>query len=368
MNAMMIILLVVIMIPVFIFLIFIPYWTRRTESFGVSIPEKVYHSQELKSMRKNYAMLTGILSLLVMVIFLFMGSLFESEESLSIVFSIIIGVYMVGSFLVYLKFHRAMKVLKEQSNWSEKKSQMVVVDTGFRDQKLTYSNLWFIISFIIAFASMFITFRFYDQIPDRIPMQYDFVGNVTNWSDKSYRTLLMMPIMQVYLTLLFLFINTMIGKAKQQVNAENPEDSMRRNITFRRRWSAYIIITGIAMTLMFSLTQLSFIFTINQQVLVTVPLVLVIGMLIGAIVLSVTTGQGGSRVKTSAGKSGKVIDRDDDRYWKLGMFYYNKNDPSIFLEKRFGIGWTNNWAHPLSWIFIIVVIAGAVGIPFLLGE
>lgn len=368
MNAMMIILLVVIMIPVLISLIFIPYWTRKTESFGVSIPEAVYHSPELKSMRKNYAMLTAILSLIVVVIFLFMGSYFQTEDSLSIVFSIIIGVFMIGSFFIYLKFHWGMKVLKEQSNWSEEKSQMVVVDTNFRDQKLTHSNLWFIISFIIAFASMFITFRFYDQIPDKIPMQYDFSGNVTNWADKSYRTLMMMPIMQVYLTLLFLFINTMIGRAKQQVNAENPKDSMHRNITFRRRWSAYIIITGIAMTLLFSLPQLSFIFAINQTVLVVTPLMLTLAMIVGAIVLSITTGQGGSRMKMSTGKSGKVIDRDDDRYWKLGMFYFNKNDPSIFLEKRFGIGWTNNWAHPLSWVIIIVIIGGAIAIPALLGE
>ncbi|WP_404450984.1 DUF5808 domain-containing protein [Virgibacillus necropolis] len=366
MNVTMVILLLVIMIPVFISLMFIPYWTRKTESFGVSIPEEIYHSPELKSMRKRYAVLTGIMSTLVAIIFLVTGFYFEDAETMSILFSIIIGLFMIGSFFIYLKFHREMKVLKKNKNWSEKKSQLVVVDTKFRDQRLTHSNLWFIVSFIIAFASIFITFRFYDRIPDRIPMQYDFDGNVTNWADKSYRSLLLMPIMQVYLTLLFIFINTIIGKAKQQVNAENPEESMRRNVIFRRRWSAYIIITGITLMILFTLIQLSFIFPINQQLLVIAPLILSIGVTVGAIVLSITTGQGGSRLKTSNGANGKVIDRDDDRFWKLGVFYYNKNDPSIFLEKRFGVGWTNNWAHPLSWVFILVVIAGAVGIPFLL--
>ncbi|ASN03542.1 DUF1648 domain-containing protein [Virgibacillus necropolis] len=368
MNTMMIILLLVIMIPVFISLMFIPYWTRRTESFGVSIPEEIYNSSELKSMRKRYAIMTGMASLFVTIVFLVMGSTFENEETMSIFFSIIIGIFMIGSFFIYLKFHREMKMLKKSKNWSEEKSQLVVVNTRFRDQKLIHSNLWFIISFIIAFTSMFITFRFYDRIPDRIPMQYDFDGNVTNWSEKSYRTLMIMPIMQVYLTLLFIFINTMIGKSKQQVNAENPEESMRRNVIFRRRWSAYIIISGIALTFLFSFTQFSFIFTINQQLLVIAPLVLGIGVTVGAIILSITTGQGGSRIKTSTGQNGKIIDRDDDQYWKLGMFYFNKNDPSIFLEKRFGVGWTNNWAHPLSWIIMLVIIAGAVGIPILLGD
>lgn len=366
MNVTMIILLLVIMVPVFISLMFIPYWTRKTESFGVTIPEEIYYSSKLKSMRRRYATVTGVVSLVVTIVFLVMGSNFENEETMSILFSIIVGLFIIGSFFIYLKFHREMKLLKEDRNWSEKKSQLIVVDTKFRDQKLIHSNLWFIISFIVAFASIFITFRFYDRIPNRIPMQYDFDGNVTNWSDKSYRTLLIMPIMQVYLILLFIFLNTMIGKAKQQVNAGNPEESMRQNIIFRRRWSAYIIITGIALTILFTFTQLSFIFTINQQLLVTVPIIFGIGVTAGAIILSITTGQGGSRVKTANGANGNVIDRDDDRYWKLGVFYYNKNDPSIFLEKRFGVGWTTNWAHPLSWIFILVVIAGAVGIPILL--
>src|SRR5690625_7070713 len=54
MNTM-IVLLVSLFIPDFITMMFIPYWTRRTESFGVSIPEVEYHSTPLKKMRKHYA-------------------------------------------------------------------------------------------------------------------------------------------------------------------------------------------------------------------------------------------------------------------------------------------------------------------------
>ena len=76
--------------------------------------------------------------------------------------------------------------------------------------------------------------------------------------------------------------------------------------------------------------------------------------IIGAIILSLVVGQGGSRVAARKGTSeDSVISRDDDKYWKLGMFYYNKEDPTLFIEKRFGIGWTNNWARPMSWVFIV---------------
>jgi len=366
MNAM-IVLLVSLFIPVFITMMFIPYWTRRTESFGVSIPEDEYHSTPLKKMRKHYAWTTLGLSLFLMISFIIFGMVTAaSEDFIGIVFSIMIGLYIIASFLIYLVFHRQMKQLKAEQNWGASKTEQLVIDTAFREEKLNYSNWWFIIPLLIATGSAMLSFRFYHLIPDQIPMQYSLTGEVTNWADKSYRTALIFPILQVYMTLLFLFINTIIAKSKQEVSATHPEESIRQNIVFRRRWSLFIIVSGIAMILMFSLVQLSFIFSINEYVLWIVPSVLTLLMIIGAIILSFTTGQGGSRIQSSTDKAGHVMERDDDQYWKLGQFYFNKDDPSIFLEKRFGVGWTNNWAHPLSWIILIGIIGLAAGIPFLL--
>lgn len=366
MNDMMIF-SIIILIPFFISIIFIPYWTRKTESFGISIPEEIYNSQQLKKMRNRYALITTLFSVLTLIIFWLIDIAFQYDENtLAIILSIIIGLYIVGTFLIYFVFHSKMKTLKEESDWSHQKSQFIVIDTTFRDQKLTYSNLWFMIPFALAFISMFFTFRMYDQIPDRIPMNYNLSGEVTNWADKSYRSVLMMPITQIYMTFIFLFVNIVIAKAKQQISANSPEKSIKQNITFRRRWSAFTIWSGTALVLLLSLIQYSFIYPINQQLLLTVSLVLTFGMLFWAIILSITTGQGGSRIKTGTDKTGEVIDRDDDQYWKLGQFYFNKNDPAIFLEKRFGVGWTINMALPLSWVILLAVILIPIGITILL--
>lgn len=358
--------LVIMLIPVFISLMFIPYWTRKTESFGVSIPEEAYQLTELRNMRKQYASVTALLAVLSTAVLLVLSK-GRSEDYIGGLFSIVMIVFIVISFGVYLYFHNEMKKLKQQHKEWGQKAQLVMIETGFRGQKLTYSNFWFLIPFALAAATIAITLTNYDKIPDRIPMQYDFSGNVTNWTDKSLSSVLLFPILQVYLTGLFLFINVIIGKAKQQISAANPEQSIRQNVLFRRRWSMFTIIMGAGIVLLFMLTQLSFMYTINQQVLMAVPLVFAVATLVGTIVLSMTTGQGGSRVKVmGSGEKGKVINRDDDRYWKLGIFYFNPNDPAIFLEKRFGIGWTNNWAHPLSWLFVIVILLIAVGLPYLL--
>lgn len=368
MNTIPLILILVIFIPGFLMTMLTPYLTRKTESFGVTIPESIHSSSELKAMRKKYMITTGILSFIVLMAFVILGqTLTQDETTFSILLSVGIGLYLVASFIVYLNFHQQMKNLKEKSNWAANKSQQVFINTGFRAERLTYSNYWFIISFIITIATIIMTFQQYNQIPNQIPMQYNFAGDVTNWAEKSYRSVLIMPIMQLYLTMLFLFINTMIAKAKQQINAEKPEESMRQNIIFRRRWSAYIIVTGTLLAVMFSFIQLSFIYPINQQLLTIVPLLFSLVMVVWAIVLSITTGQGGSRVKSQIGKDGDTIDRDDDKYWKLGQFYFNKDDPAFMLEKRFGVGWTINFARPLAWIILLAIIGLAIGIPLLMG-
>ncbi|MDR1014860.1 MAG: DUF5808 domain-containing protein [Coriobacteriales bacterium] len=75
-------------------------------------------------------------------------------------------------------------------------------------------------------------------------------------------------------------------------------------------------------------------------------------------------GQGGSRLRdgpTSGAASPPVnVNVDDDRYWKLGQFYVNPVDPALFVEKRFGIGYTCNFGRPAAWVLIGAFVALSV--------
>ena len=63
-----------------------------------------------------------------------------------------------------------------------------------------------------------------------------------------------------------------------------------------------------------------------------------------------------SRTKTSTsadrGRTDAVF-RDDDRYWYGGFFYNNPDDPALFVEKRYGLGWTLNFGHPQARLVLI---------------
>lgn len=52
----------------------------------------------------------------------------------------------------------------------------------------------------------------------------------------------------------------------------------------------------------------------------------------------------------------------NDRRWVAGIFYYNPEDPNLWIEKRYGIGWTLNFARPASWIMLLALLIPVVAV------
>ena len=42
--------------------------------------------------------------------------------------------------------------------------------------------------------------------------------------------------------------------------------------------------------------------------------------------------------------------------YKAGFIYFNRQDSRVFVPKRFGIGYSFNFANPVTWIILAVLI------------
>jgi uncharacterized membrane protein len=100
---------------------------------------------------------------------------------------------------------------------------------------------------------------------------------------------------------------------------------------------------------------------------------------IGLVVVALRVGQGGSRLRFTEPEPGTqaahedadhtstgTVNRDDDRLWKSGLFYFNRDDPAVWVQKRFGVGWTLNWARPAALATLAGIVALAILLPVLL--
>jgi uncharacterized membrane protein len=53
-----------------------------------------------------------------------------------------------------------------------------------------------------------------------------------------------------------------------------------------------------------------------------------------------------------------------------GLVYYNPSDASVLVAKRYGWGWTLNFARPAAWAYVaavLVIVALAAVLPMLHG-
>jgi uncharacterized membrane protein len=58
----------------------------------------------------------------------------------------------------------------------------------------------------------------------------------------------------------------------------------------------------------------------------------------------------------------KSIDDTPKECWHLGGIYYNPKDPSIFVPRKVGMGYTFNMGNRWSWGFLIGLFAGSVAL------
>ena len=62
----------------------------------------------------------------------------------------------------------------------------------------------------------------------------------------------------------------------------------------------------------------------------------------------------------------KEKQKPPDEAWS-GPFYSNPDDPSVFVPKRYGIGYTLNFGNPWSWVVLILILILAIAPLFLSG-
>lgn len=232
---------------------------------------------------------------------------------------------------------------------------IMAVDTGFRKRNIGLSSKWFLIHGLFIVVSIVTVLQSYDQIPDQIPIHYNSSWDVDGYADKSYSSVFMPTIAQMFITLVFLFENWSIRRAKQQVRPTDPNRSISRDVTFRRTWSYFMITASFLVVILCSVVQLNMISLLNINFAIPMILIIITFIILYAIALSFWAGQGGSRLERSADYSNVRPVHDDDK-WLLGMIYINRKDPNLIVEKRFGVGWGLNFGHPVSWLILLGII------------
>ena len=365
----MILYFLIVFLPLFVTFMVMPWVVRRNVFFGVSVPPSSFDDPDLKALRRWYLKWGIALCVIITVIYVIM-SLTMGQDALMIPLMALTFAPIIAISMLYVIAWKRAKALKTQKKWDEESTQTVVADTSFFRGKIAVSPLWLMVYPLIIGITIGIGLMLYDQVPMKVPMQFDFDGNVSRYADKSFSLMFFAPATQAFVALVMGLVYWVMRRARPELDPNQAQKSVKQNTVFRYRWSAFIVFGGMLLLLVFLVTQLTITNVIPMEVAMWVPMIAPAILVVAVIILSLTTGQSGSRVKVIVDEKGtkKTFNRNDDAYWHLGVLYVNKNDPSLFVEKRFGVGFTMNWARPMSWVIFFGIIAAIAASVFLTGK
>lgn len=343
-----------------------PYVVRRNIHFGVMLPDQAHELSIAKKWKKQF-LSWSIGATLGCILPLFIGFFLNLTADalnhyLAVVGTLAILVVIVWHGVMYLYFHRQVKVFKERefSHEEVQHDARIMVSTEFHTQKMIVSNSWLIlIGGAIVLVTALVPLVIYDQIPAYVPVNWDFDG-VARFVPKTRMVFLLLPAIQLGMLFIFLFVNYSFKATKQLLNPRRAKSSVAQNRAYRYAMSKFLIITAIGSLLLMSLTQFMIAFDVHEPRWVTwISIGFMLCIFVGIVYLIWKYGQGGERYKrkqSSDDDSQAYRMLDDDKFWKLGVFYYNPNDSAIFVEKRFGIGITLNFARPQAWLMMLGVL------------
>lgn len=346
-----------------------PYFSKQTITFGVTIPESHTDDARLSTFKRTYSALVLITGVLACVIFVWLSSIM-SEQNFILAGLALQFIVLGSSMILYFFFHLKVMALKKKEAWGNQLKQVTVTDLSLRSQDEMLPTFLFALPMVITLGLLAYTAVHYPNLPDQIPTHWGPNGKPDAFSDKSPFSAIAMLVILLIMQAMFGLIHWSTKSAGIRLRAAKKQASKIQQLTFRKYSSWLLFFVSILVTVLLGYLQMANIHDQlgNSTVLFILPISFVILILAATAFYAFKIGQGGARIEIDIVEESKdgLTDIDDDVHWKAGIFYVNRNDPSLFVEKRFGVGWTINFGQPLSYFIIFVPLVLIIGISLFL--
>ena len=339
-----------------------PWFMKKGECFAVTIPESAQADERFLAFRKRYAAAVLAVTLICAValgvvsnvVLGKMSSVTDAASLNAILVAAIVAtatIPLIASFALMLHFRKKVKAIKREEGWKAERDEAVAL-IGFEEAPAPPSLAWNVVYVPIVLITLALGLALYPSTPDLVPTHIDFAGNVNQWTPKGPALIAFPLLVEVFMAACFIFSHWMTIRSKKDVDPARPAISAYAYGAFARAECILLLVGGSVLTAVLGIVMI-LMMTEFLSMLVTMVLIIVATLVfVGAtIAFSIVYGQSGSRLVKRLEENGDII-ADNDEHWKAGIFYWNKDDASLILPKRFGVGWTMNWARPVAWLIV----------------
>ena len=333
----------------------VPWLTRRREAFAVTVPESAQSDPRIARMRRIY-----LVTLLVISVACAAGSYALSLAANPLALSALTCAPVLAGFILMLVFRARVRAIKRAEGWrAHAQRTATVAGSAEKNAPKPLPLTWNLLYLPVILVTLAVTVALYPAMPDPVPVHYDASGVVDNYLAKGWQVIAMPVAVQAFLALSFAAAHWQMLRSRRPVAPESPTASALAYGMFVRAQSLTLLVTGLVIVTAIALMPLSFAGVVTPGQSIVALLVICVAAIVPNVGVSLVYGQAGSRLLRRMGAAGE-LDFDDDARWRLGVFYLNREDPSVVVPRRFGVGWAMNWGNPRSWGLVALFVAAVV--------
>ena len=353
-------------IPLLFLVYVMAYFTQslsgKRQFYGVSLNSDYFKKKEFKSLDEKFKILLTIGFFVFTLITLIIIYMFNAYITSSIV--PILG-FIMYQFIVFVYIHNQVKALKKELSLEIKDLELektkMILDTDFLNQKNKIVKKYSIlcaIPLVITLLVCIYTASKYNSMPDIIPTHWGISGEPDAYSQKSFFTVFGVIFMSILAGLIIYFSSILSLKARAKLNTDNVNESKKLHLDYLNKMSITFLLLNLSLQLIFIESLIAM---VNSSNLNLFTMIFATTLLIVSSIYQVYLYYKSPSKSKNAVYS---IDDNDDN-WLFGSIYNNPNDPSLFVQKRFGVGWTVNigttkgkliFLSPFVLIIVVLVI------------
>ncbi|MDR0514599.1 MAG: DUF1648 domain-containing protein [Coriobacteriaceae bacterium] len=327
-----------------------PYLMRKNECFAVTVPKSAAGDPYLRSLKRAYLISMLVVTLAFSVLDISLCATGNAIGAIITMTIATVAICLIG-FALMLFFRQKVRLHKQGKGWAAAQQEAIAL-VGEEDLPKALSLRWSLLYLPLMLLTVGVGYLGYDRMPEVLVTHVGLNGQADGWMDKSPLVVWMPVLIQAFLALCMVFSHWTITHSKRAIDPSAPATSALAYGLFARAQSIFLLAIGLLFCFLMTAMPLSFMGLLSLGQAAGIILMAALITVVGAVAISVVYGQGGSRVFARLKESDALL-ADDDAFWKLGIFYCNPDDPSLFLLERFGIGWTVNWARPAVWAILV---------------
>ena len=337
----------------------LPRITRKNLLYGVKVPGHVASTVQVEALHRRFVIVIASGTILVIAASILLFLLAPQHTLLATLYTPILFIPLY--FCAFYPNWRQAVVLKEANNWQVSGTVFAEISKPANTNNMPIA--WYAASIITVAASFIVSVSYVTHMPYSSPADSFRTGMLYTSSSE----VLVVSIINACVVLLIFLVAIIVNRVKLQVDPNQPALSFSQHKVYRKRMGHALGFLTLCTAIGFAIINILHIFRLStffiEASLFVISMLLFTAPVVVLIIVVIVTGQGGCKVKIHqiAGCDVKIeapiaLNRGDDKYWIMGLFYYNPSDPAHMVESRFGVNITPNYARVAVKIIMALVI------------